>query len=778
MLRDASVAPMFWRWLFLVFLNACAACAAWGAAAPASANAGPAVALEQRQVFEDVSGRMRLDDVLALPGGPKGGFVPLAADGVKPGFSRSAWWLRAVVSNRGMADQSVVLTIPDPRVAYVTFYVARGGRWTTDSVASTPEPTSPYPLSRQSLMPMTLHPGEQVGIVIRARSDTALALAPKLYTAQDFDALERRSALWGGALIGGLLALGWCALLIGCFARSAAFATLAVLCVTTALYEAALRGYTRLYLWPHAVEWNARCVPVFGCVSALLFTAFVLRIADSEKTHLPVRRVLVGLAVLEGIAAAGSAFGSLYVFDQLAVYATIAHGIVQVVLAAWLSLRATPTARIMLATVGFALLNFLLHVVESTGWFGAGPAWLNSDVHPNPVVALVGFATHLVVLAAWINHVGRGRLQAQAALIDWQRSEKARLREQVAQRTLALNEALHDAREQNQQKVETLGYVSHDLRAPLATIASYAKLLKERADSRQTSLIMAIERSVTYQQALIDELVGYAKAELRPLDIAPAVTDLPALLADIAEYSVALCAQLNNRFYYQALTALPRHVVIDGRRLQQVLLNLLSNASKFTRDGVVMMTVRARLASGQWVLGFDVADTGIGMQIEPGATLFSALRQMQSVNGATGLGLFISQRIVETMGAALRVDSAPQRGTAFSFEVIVPAADSGAAGRRATVPYSDASASSPVGNGRHKRGRNQVIPPEQARAELVVLAQQGRMTDIERWLETMAHAEPGYTAYLAELRDRLEAFDFTGIETLAQADARVFALPA
>ena len=70
-------------------------------------------------------------------------------------------------------------------------------------------------------------------------------------------------------------------------------------------------------------------------------------IADSEKTHLPVRRVLVGLAVLEGIAAAGSAFGSLYVFDQLAVYATIAHGIVQVVLAAWLSLRATPTARIM-----------------------------------------------------------------------------------------------------------------------------------------------------------------------------------------------------------------------------------------------------------------------------------------------------------------------------------------------------------------------------------------------------------------------------------------------
>ena len=761
---------MFWRWLLLVILNAWAGCTAWGAAGPDPATAQPIepqAALGRMQVYEDVSGRLGLDDVLALPSGRNGGFVPLPADGVKPGFSRSVWWVRTVVNNRSQTDQAFVLAVPEPRVAYVTFYLARGGRWMADPAASTPDSTSLHPLSRQPLMQFTLHAGEQVGIVIRARSDTALALAPRLYLAQDYDALERRSALWGGVLIGGLLALGWCTLLIACFARSTAFATLAGLCATTALYEAALRGYTRLYLWPHAVAWNARCVPVFGCISALLFIVFLLRIAQGEKTHLPARRILLALALLQGVAAAGSAFGSLYVFDQLAVYVSIVQGIVQVLLAAWLARRRTPTARIMLATVGFALLNFLLHAAEASGWFGAGPAWLNSDIHPNPVIAVTGLATHLVVLAAWINHVGRGRLQAQAALLEWQRSEQERLRHQVAERTLALNDALRDVREQNQQKVETLGYVSHDLRAPLATIASYARLLRERADSRQTSLIMAIERSVTYQQALIDELVGYAKAELRPLDIAPAQTDLPALLGDIAEYSVALCAQLNNQFYYQALTALPRHVLIDGRRLQQVLLNLLSNASKFTRDGVVMMTVRARAKNGQWQLGFDVADTGIGMQIEPGATLFSALRQMQSVNGATGLGLFISQRIVETMGGELRVDTAPQRGTAFSFEVLVPGADTGVGEAAATVPYSDASASAAQRHGRRKRMHEREAPSERARRELAMLAQQGRMTDIERWIEAMTHVEPGYAIYLAELRRCLEAFDFAGIEALA-----------
>jgi signal transduction histidine kinase len=753
-----------------VFLSVWVACPAWGAA-PDSASA-PHIeaqpALERMQVFEDVSGRMGFEDVLALPSGRKGGFVPLSAAGVKAGFSKSAWWVRAIVSNRGTADQSFVLAIPEPRVAYVTFYLARAGRWVADPAASTPDPTSLHPLSREPLMQFTLHAGEQVGIMIRARSDTALALAPKLYATQDYDARERRSALWGGVLIGGLLALAWCALLIACFARSAAFFALAGLCFTTSLYEAALRGYTRLYLWTHAVEWNARSVPVFGCISALLFIVFLLRIADGEKTRIPARRVLIALAVLQGVAVAGSALGSLYVFDQLAVYVSLAQGIVQVSLAAWLARRNTPTARIMLATVGFALLNFLLHAGEASGWFSGGPAWLNSDVQPNPVIAITGLATHLVVLAAWINHVGRGRLQAQAALLEWQRSEQERLRHQVAERTVALNDALRDAREQNQQKVETLGYVSHDLRAPLATIASYARLLRERADSRQTSLLMAIERSVTYQQALIDELVGYAKAELRPLDIAPTATDLPALLADIAEYSVALCAQLNNQFYYQALTALPRHVSIDGRRLQQVLLNLLSNASKFTRDGVVMMTVRARWKDGQWQLGFNVADTGIGMQIEPGVTLFSALRQMQSVNGATGLGLFISQRIVETMGGQLRVDTAPQRGTAFSFEVSVPAVDAGVAGRAATVPYSDASASSPQRHVRRTRGHEHEAPPEHARRELAALARLGRMTDIERWLDAMADAEPGCAAYLAELRRCLEAFDFPAIEALAR----------
>lgn len=740
----------------------------------------PVPVLTQAEVFEDVSGRMQLSDILALPAGAPGGFRPVPGAWPKPGFTRSAWWVRAVVRNGGATDMPLVLALRDPRLEYVDFYVESGGHWTYDSIDSTPDAISRSPLHRYPRVRFTLSPGEQVSVLIREAGDIGLMLEPKLYLASAYEALEQRALLWGGGLIGGILALGWCALLIAYFSRSASFLVLAGLCCTTALYEAAIRGFSKLYLWPHAVEWSARSIPVFGCISAVLLLAFILRIADGERTHLPARRVLFGFAVLEAISAAGAAFGNLYFFDQISIYVSAAVGIGQVCIAAALSRRGTPTARLMLVTVSFGVVDFGLHIGETLGWLNAGPAWLNSDIHPNPIVAVTALAAHLVVLAAWINHVGKQRQDARKALAEQQDSEQQRLRDEVARRTLALNDALRDAEEKNRQKIETLGYVSHDLRAPLATISSYVTLLQNEGDSKQAPLIQAIERSVNYQLSLIDELVGYAKAELRPLAVAPEATDLPALLNDIAEYSIALCAQLNNEFFYQALTSLPYRLMIDGRRLQQVLLNLLSNASKFTRDGIVMMTVRAREQDGRWRLGFEVADTGVGIDIERKSEVASVLQQMQSMNGATGLGLFIAQRIVHTMGGELSASSTPGEGTSFFFEVVAPAlrgSDAGASAR-ITVPYSSVgSGDDPVRRARRHRPAF-VAPPEPDRQALAGLARDGRMTDIERWIDGMSDAQPAYAAFLAELRRRLDALDFTGIEALARIDVATVSPPA
>lgn len=750
--------------LCLLCLSGWAACAfaANPDRAPQSTRQTPA--LDQVQVFEDASTSKRLDDVLALPTGGSRGWRLVERKGLKPGFSRSAWWLRAVASNRGSAEQSLVLVLREPRLQHVDFYIGTGSRWRHENVDSVMART---PRSRYPLVQFTLAPGERVSVLIRVASETTITLEPNLYSADEYDALEKRAALWDAGFIGGVLALAWCALLIAYFSRSGSFLVLAALCVSTALYEASARGYTTVYLWPHAADWSTRSPSVFGCTGVLLAIVFILRIADGENAHVPARRVLVGFAVLEGIAAVGAALGRLYVFSQLGVYGTALFSIVPVGIAAVLVRQSTPTARIILVTVCFALFNGTLRTLDTVGALPAALAWLTSDIRPNPIIAIIGLATHLIVLAAWINHVGKQRGEARAELSAWQESEHERLRYEVAQRTSALNEALLDAEEKNQQKIETLRYVSHDLRAPLATIASYAQLLLNAADSKQVALIHAIERSVNYQLGLIDELIGHAKAELEPLDIAPIATDLPALLHDLTEYASALCTQLNNRFHFQALTSLPRRLMVDGRRLQQILLNLLSNASKFTRDGVVMMTVRARRHGTQWLIGFEVVDTGIGMDVEHQANLFSGFRPMQSANGTNGLGLSIAQRIVNIMGGELRVSSAPNRGTSFSFEIVVPMTDAADASSSNLISYWSSGSAEIAQQQKHLLVA--CVPPEKDRRELAVLAKDGRLTDIERWIATINGDHPACAAFLTELQRHVEALDFTGIEALALA---------
>src|SRR6185312_3429018 len=115
-------------------------------------------------------------------------------------------------------------------------------------------------------------------------------------------------------------------------------------------------------------------------------------------------------------------------------------------------------------------------------------------------------------------------------------------------------------------------------------------------------------------------------------------------------------------------------VVLDGRHLRQVLLNLLGNAVKFTPQGEVRLEIGG--GSGQ-KLRFDVIDTGIGIEAENLSAVFQAFRQTRSGSelGGTGLGLTISYRLVRGMGGELKVESTPGRGSRFHFELPLVEAD-------------------------------------------------------------------------------------------------------
>ncbi|WP_460552958.1 sensor histidine kinase [Comamonas piscis] len=246
----------------------------------------------------------------------------------------------------------------------------------------------------------------------------------------------------------------------------------------------------------------------------------------------------------------------------------------------------------------------------------------------------------------------------------------------------------------------------------------------------------------------------------------PAPIDLQALLADISDYAVSLCSQQNNHFHCHVSGALPRRIAMDGKRLQQVLLNLVSNAAKFTRDGVVTLSVHARQDAEFCVLNVSVSDTGIGIDLAQKPDIFDAFQQIQAEGGSTGLGLFISQRILMAMGGSLEVSSAAGEGTTFSFELSVPIIEASGAGSPAAnaLPGPPSRiAAAPVAA--------IATPGNAALDELAELALHGRLSDIEGWINR--HTDPNtHALFTAQLLDRLEQFDFAGIHQLAQHSKR------
>ena len=325
-----------------------------------------------------------------------------------------------------------------------------------------------------------------------------------------------------------------------------------------------------------------------------------------------------------------------------------------------------------------------------------------------------------------------------------------------------LSAALADAKEKDRQKIEVLGYIGHDLRAPLATISGYSSVLLVHAHESQRKLLQTIQRSVSYQLGLIDELLEYAKAELQPLAVKPVTTDLHLLLDDIQEYATALCSQQNNRFHYHAPDRMPRQISVDGRRLQQVLLNLLSNAAKFTKNGTVTLSVTAKPMGSACALNFAISDTGIGIDLSQNTDIFGAFQQIQAASGSTGLGLFIAQRIVSAMGGSLSVTSVYGEGSTFSFGIFVPVSGAPDAEWFAVANRQRESAEPSLA----PTVPHYVMPQAQALDELAGLALHGRLTDIERWIEHHANKDV-HAPFAARLRDLLEQFDFAAVHALA-----------
>ena len=232
------------------------------------------------------------------------------------------------------------------------------------------------------------------------------------------------------------------------------------------------------------------------------------------------------------------------------------------------------------------------------------------------------------------------------------------------------------AEKANKARADFLSTVSHELRTPLNAINGITHLLlEEHPKASQLDYLNSLKFSGNYLLTFINEILEINRIESEAIEVEQLSFNLKELTENLKNSLKELAIINNNRFSIQLDPAMPNQVVSDPTKLSQILLNLINNALKFTKNGEVQVTTKVLDKAGDIInIEFKVADTGIGIPEDKLESVFDSFSQgsieINRKYGGTGLGLSIVKRLIEILGGSISLES--QVGNGSTFTVVLP----------------------------------------------------------------------------------------------------------
>lgn len=582
----------------------------------------------------DPSGLMDAADVAA----DHGAFRAVARQELNLGFSRDAHWLRVTLVNATDAPLTRWLQVGHPRLESVRLFWREGDSWRASAAGTQVSRSQKAIVATTAVLPLTLAPREERTLFVRVASRTLVDMDAALWEPMAFRDDETGTLLARTAFLSAMLLAGGFAFLIYLLMRDRIYLLFALALLFQTAFEACMAGLVPRYLWPADRPFATELISFCGGSAVFFHTLFVAGFLDLRRTLPFWNRVVVGLAGLALLALLGAVVHDYRLWAQVVSIVALAATMLTPFLGLALLRRGYRPARFLLA--GMAILWVAVFITQAMQ-LGLLPVWAPAWDSVPPATVL---ATMLILLA-------------------------------ITERSRELGDALARAIVDNEAKSTFLTHMSHELRTPLSTVIGFARLLRKgSASMAPVEAGRAIERSGLHLLSMIDELLDHARGELGRLHQVPAPIAWSEFIEAMAEAGRAMTQMAGNRFALDAGGPFPATVLIDARRLREVLENLLANANRHTHGGEVRLAFHAERAvePGNVRLCFRVSDTGEGIAHEDVERIFLPFQRgakQTTEHGAQGLGLglAIAQQLVTLMGGDLRLERTSPQGSVFGF---------------------------------------------------------------------------------------------------------------
>ncbi len=592
----------------------------------------------------------------------RAGGRPLEQGTLNLGFSDRVIWVWYPVHPAVLRDRGAILELDNPLLDHVAVWLdVRHAQADFDTGDMRPFATRPLP-SRNFAFPLVADRLGAEGVVLRIHSSSSLQTRFRLLDPGVWRASEERERLMAAVLYAVILVLLFYNLLLFVATRDRSFLWFCLYLLSIGLSSATFSGLGLQYLWPDHPVFNNRILPVFLDLSVLFSALFVLSFIPRPVLGEPLYRFWQVL----GLGAWFLALASLLLPYTLSIHlfsAIAAIGLSGLVFSGfWAYQRGYFASRFfllgMLIFLGFSSVRLLVA-------YGVAPLNLFSNWSVQFGLVLEALLLSLA-LADRINALKQERAEAQEA-------------------------AIRNLQRADELKDRFLAVVSHELRTPLNGILGLVGGLLSGArgslSEAQAETLRLVDASGRRLLGLIDEILDFTTARERGVVLNRTACRLDRLLDQVVQLMQPLFETRGLELELRlGRTPLPL-VSCDTQRIQQVLLNLLGNALKFTDEGRVVISVSVK----EEEVCIEVEDTGIGIRDEDIPKVFDPLETAGAHRGGAGLGLAISREIVQAHGGRMELRSTAGLGTRIWFCLPLSGLEEadGACGTGAPIPVSE-----------------------------------------------------------------------------------------